>query len=71
MQFLITSILVNRCMVIVFFLNYSNRGLFNKTSLPNMNQTNWQLVRLIEINLAYLVNLFCETGPWSPENAYK
>ncbi len=47
-------------------------GLFHKTSLPNkpglfqlvwliLNQINW--VRLSEINLAYLVNLFYETGP--------
>ncbi len=48
-------------------------GLSHKTSLPNkpglfqlvwliLNQINW--VRLSEINLAYLVNLFYETGPF-------
>ncbi len=51
-------------------------GLFHKTNLPNkpglfqfvwliLNQIKWQYIRLTEINLAYLVNLFYEIAPWT------
>ncbi len=54
--------------------NQVTQGLFHKTRLPNkpglfqlvwliFNQINWQQIRLTEINLAYLVNVFYETGP--------
>ncbi len=44
--------------------NYS-RGQFHKTSLPNkpgLFQLVWLILNQTEINLAYLVNLFYETG---------
>ncbi len=55
-----------------FFAPSDYRGLFHKTNLPNKSglflvsltyfEPNWQ-IRLTEINLACLVNLFYETGP--------